>query len=85
MPSPEAASQRRHDAGAGYYYRRELSLRELLPAIGVAVGAGLVAFYVTRLLLQRTPLDVPRAPRLPRGRVLELPSRTRPAPKRAPK
>ena len=46
-----------------YYYRRRLTLREQLPAIGVAVGAGLAAFYVARLLLQRTPLvavrDIP--------------------------
>jgi hypothetical protein len=39
-----------------YYYRRELSLRELLPAVGVGVAAGVVGFYVARLLLQRTPL-----------------------------
>jgi hypothetical protein len=46
-----------------YYYRRELTLPELVPAIGVAVGAGLVAFYVARLFVQRTPLvtvrDIP--------------------------
>ena len=40
-----------------YYYRRPLSLRDQLPAIGVAVGAAAVAFYVARLLIQRTPLD----------------------------
>lgn len=60
MPSPEQPLPRRRDAGAGYYYRRPLRPRELLPAIGVAVGAGLLAFYVTRLLLQRTPLRVER-------------------------
>jgi hypothetical protein len=46
-----------------YYYRRRLTLRDQLPAIGVAVGAGLAAFYVTRLFLQRTWLvparDIP--------------------------
>ena len=53
--------------GAGtasdYYYRRALTLPELLPAIGAAVGLGAAAFYVARLFLQRTPLvpmrDIP--------------------------
>src|SRR5215207_4351345 len=40
----------------GYIYRRPLAGRELLPAIGVGVAAGLVAFYVARLFLQQTPL-----------------------------
>jgi hypothetical protein len=39
-----------------YYYRRRLGVRELLPAIAVGVGAGLAAFYLARLLAQRTPL-----------------------------
>ena len=43
-----------------YYYRRSLEARDLLPAIGVGLGVGLVAFYVARVLLQRTPLMVPR-------------------------
>ena len=54
---------RRNNAHAEYYYRRELGLRELIPAVGVAIGAGLFAFYITRLLLQRTPL-VDRGPGL---------------------
>ena len=41
---------------AGYVYRRPLAGRELLPAIGVGVAAGLAAFYVARLFLERTPL-----------------------------
>jgi len=68
MPSPERASPRRPrrdvDAEQEYYYRRKLGLRELLPAVGIGVGAGLFAFYVTRLLLQRTPLKVERRPRV---------------------
>ena len=40
----------------GYIYSRPLSGSELLPAIGVGVAAGVAAFYVTRLFLQRTPL-----------------------------
>ena len=48
----------RNRSPTGYYYRRELEFRELLPAVGAAVGAGLVVFYIARLLLQRTPLGV---------------------------
>jgi hypothetical protein len=40
----------------GYVYRRPLTGRELLPAIGVGVVAGLAAFYVARLFTERTPL-----------------------------
>jgi H+/Cl- antiporter ClcA len=40
----------------GYVFRRSLEPRELLPAIGVGVVAGLAAFYVARLFLERTPL-----------------------------
>lgn len=41
-----------------YTYRRDLEPQELLPAVGVGVGVGLAAFYVVRLFLQRTPLDI---------------------------
>ena len=67
MPSSKEASLRTRDANAEYYYRRRLGLSEIVPAIGVAVGAGLLAFYVTKLLMQRTPLKVER----PRPRSLE--------------
>ena len=40
----------------GYVYRRPLTGTELLPALGVGVAAGLAAFYVARLFLERTPL-----------------------------
>jgi hypothetical protein len=40
----------------GYVYRRPLNGPELLPALGVGIAAGLAAFYVTRLFLERTPL-----------------------------
>ena len=43
--------------GTEYVYRRALGARELLPALGVGVGVGALAFYVAYLLLQRTPLD----------------------------
>jgi len=67
MPAPRLSVSRRNDAHAEYYYRRQLGLRELLPAVGLAIGAGLFAFYVTRILLQRTPLRVDRGPRLATG------------------
>ena len=41
-------------------YRRRLTPREQLPALGAGVGAGvaigLSVFYLARLMLQRTPL-----------------------------
>jgi hypothetical protein len=40
----------------GYVFRRSLSGRELIPAIGAGVVTGLAAFYVARLFLERTPL-----------------------------
>jgi hypothetical protein len=43
-----------------YVYRRELELAEMLPAIGAGIVTGLAAFYVARLLLQRTPLALER-------------------------
>ena len=39
-----------------YVYRRSLDARELIPAIGAGIVTGLAAFYVVRLILQRTPL-----------------------------
>lgn len=40
-----------------YVYRRRLDATELMPAIGVGVGVGMVAFYLAYLFLQRTPLE----------------------------
>lgn len=57
-----AQSDPRHpeesDVDQTYFYRRSLSARELLPAVGAAVGAALVTFYVARLFIERTPLRV---------------------------
>ena len=61
MPKSEQPS-RRHDADAEYSYRRPLRVREMLPAIGIGVAVGVFAFYVTRVLLQRTPIEVDRRP-----------------------
>jgi hypothetical protein len=62
----------REAAADTYTYRRALSARELLPAIGIGAAAGAVAFYLARLMLQRTPvtpegLARPRGPRVPRS------------------
>ena len=40
----------------GYVYRRQLSGRELIPAVGAGIVTGLAAFYLARLFLERTPL-----------------------------
>lgn len=49
-------------AESKYYYRRSLSARELLPAVGAAAGAAVVVFYLTKLFLERTPLEVESSP-----------------------
>jgi hypothetical protein len=40
----------------GYVYRRTLTGRELIPAVGAGIATGLAAFYLTKLFLERTPL-----------------------------
>jgi hypothetical protein len=70
-PEPQGGA----DEASDYHYRRALTLQELLPAFGVAIGAAAAAFYVARLFLQRTPLvpmrDIPAL-----GPVLERKPRT---------
>ena len=58
----------RHAARESYSYRRRLSVSELLPVVAIAVGAGVVAFYIARILKQRTALvdDSASRPRRPR-------------------
>jgi hypothetical protein len=59
---------------AEYYYRRKLVAKDLAPAVGVGVAAGLALFYVVQLLIQRTPLvptsKLPRDPLAPPRRAL---------------
>ena len=43
-----------------HYFRRSLALKEQIPAIGAAVGAGVGVYYLARLFLERTPLQVAR-------------------------
>jgi hypothetical protein len=54
-----------------YVYRRHLSERDLLPAVGIGAIAGLAAFYLARIMIQRTslrPEKRPRSARLPEPR-----------------
>lgn len=44
------------DTRTRFSYRRELEVRDVLPAIGIGITVGLVAFYLTGVFLQRTPL-----------------------------
>ena len=56
MVDSKEVSQRQTTRLDGYVYRRPLEARELIPAIGAGIVTGLAAFYVARLLLERTPL-----------------------------
>lgn len=70
MPSPRS---RPESPATEYVYRRQPEPRELLPALGAALGVGLAVFYVARLFIQRTSLiadgspDEPRSPRAGHG------------------
>jgi len=50
-------------SGEAYIYRRRLDRQDFLTAAGIAAGAGVAAFYIASLFLQRTPLEAPRAAR----------------------
>lgn len=56
---------------AEYTYRRKLRATEIMPAVAAGVGVGFVAFYLARLMLQKTPL-------VPRRSGSGIPARTRP-------
>ena len=49
--------------------------RALLPAIAMGAGAGLVVFYLARLLLERTPIVLDSTEAVPVGNA--APARTR--------
>jgi len=53
---PAKTDPRDVSGASRYYYRRALSARDLLPAIGAGVAVGLAAFYVVRVMLEREPL-----------------------------
>jgi hypothetical protein len=64
---PAKTDPRESSAPDTYFYRRALAARDLVPAIGVGVATGLVAFYLTKLYLERAPLTPERVvpPRTP--------------------
>jgi len=49
--------------------------RALLPAIAMGVGAGLVVFYIARILTERSPLEIDPSDQAPHSAA--LPARTR--------
>jgi hypothetical protein len=49
--------------------------RALLPAIAAGAAAGLLVFYLARLLLERTPIVLDSSPAVPLGSA--APARTR--------
>jgi hypothetical protein len=53
-----AKSDPRVVAVDNYSYRRSLSVRELLPAVGVGLAAGALVFYIARIMLERAPVTV---------------------------
>ena len=53
---PAKSDPRHESAGSEYFYRRSLRVGELLPAIGVGVAVGVLAFYLTQVVMSRTPL-----------------------------
>ena len=51
------SAPRTESKGSKYYYRRSsLKGGGLLRALGIGVAAGAAAFYIARIVLQRTPL-----------------------------
>jgi hypothetical protein len=44
---------------ATFDYRRDLTARELVPAIGAGIGVAVVVAYVAQLLLRRERLERP--------------------------
>lgn len=68
MSAPTTAPERR----SGYYHRRKLSPVELMPAVGIGITVGLIAFYLARVLLEREPL-LPGIPGPPAARRRPVP------------
>ena len=68
LPGRAAKRQSYVPVESNYYYRRSLSMRELIPAVGAAAGAAVVTFYLVKIFLERTPLvgapETSGAPRL---------------------
>ena len=51
------------DVDPKYYYRRSLTVRELMPALAAGAVAGMATFYVVKLFFERTPLRADSAAR----------------------
>ena len=53
-----ANSEPLHEANDrhSYYYRRNLTASDVLPALAVGIGAGLFAYYLATRFAQRTPI-----------------------------
>jgi hypothetical protein len=51
------------DVDPKYYYRRSLTVRELMPALAAGAVAGMATFYVVKLFFERTPLRAEPAAR----------------------
>jgi len=51
------SAPRTESKGSKYYYRRSsLKGGELVRALGIGLAAGAAAFYIARIVFQRTPL-----------------------------
>ena len=69
MTNDEDRERERAHRPQPYVYRRHLEPAEMLPAVGIGIGVGLLAFYGAMILLQRTPLEpAPRVGRNPAQR-----------------
>ena len=65
----------RDESVVRYDDRLPVRSRALLPAIAMGVGAGLVVFYIARILAERSPLEIDPTDPAPDGAA--LPARTR--------
>ncbi|HEY8795218.1 MAG TPA: hypothetical protein VIM15_09775 [Gemmatimonadaceae bacterium] len=65
----------RDESVVRYDDRLPLRGRALLPAIAMGVGAGLVVFYIARILAERSPLGIDPPEQAPDSAA--LPARTR--------
>jgi hypothetical protein len=72
MPAKSDPQAEREGAGSQFYYRKRIRGRDLLPAVGFGIAAGILGFYVAQIYLQRTPL-VPVRKRSAADRPARLP------------
>lgn len=65
----------RDESVVRYDDRLPVRSRALLPAIAMGVGAGLVVFYIARILAERSPLEIDPPDAAPDSAA--MPARTR--------